>query len=176
VAIRFAFDQDDELRSLETVNPVELCLVAAAPRKSPVLGEVFFQKSPDPNGDFGAGAVAIRYAQRRPVLIVRVAQQVSHAFGLDIDKDVVRRVLAKHYRPGDSGTNGPSWLTFIGHFKDSLWSVDLFRCESILLRSHWVLVVMRRACASSPPPTRAVFSQYAWQEHCQGPFHPPISA
>jgi transposase InsO family protein len=26
--------------------------------------------------------------------------------------------------------------------KDSLWSVDLFRCESILLRSHWVMVVM----------------------------------
>ena len=26
--------------------------------------------------------------------------------------------------------------------KDSLWSVDLFRCESILLKSHWVLVVM----------------------------------
>jgi hypothetical protein len=29
-----------------------------------------------------------------------------------------------------------------GHVKDSLWSVDLFRCESILLRSHWVIVVM----------------------------------
>jgi putative transposase len=26
--------------------------------------------------------------------------------------------------------------------KDSLWSVDLFRCESIRLKSHWVLVVM----------------------------------
>jgi transposase InsO family protein len=25
---------------------------------------------------------------------------------------------------------------------DSLWSVDLFRCESIVLRSYWVLVVM----------------------------------
>src|SRR6266849_6442032 len=25
---------------------------------------------------------------------------------------------------------------------NSLWSTDLFRCESILLRSHWVLVVM----------------------------------
>ena len=73
---------------------------------------------------------------------VRIAQQISHAFGVGIDKDVVRRVLAKHYRPGDSGTDGPSWLTFIGHVKDSLWSVDLFRCESILLRSHWVLVVM----------------------------------
>jgi len=33
-------------------------------------------------------------------------------------------------------------LTFIGHVKGSLWSVDLFRCESILLRSHWVLLVM----------------------------------
>ncbi len=30
----------------------------------------------------------------------------------------------------------------IGHAKDSLWSVALFRCESILLKSHWVPVVM----------------------------------
>jgi hypothetical protein len=34
------------------------------------------------------------------------------------------------------------WLSFIGHMKDSLWSVDLFRCRSILLRCHWVMVVM----------------------------------
>jgi putative transposase len=26
--------------------------------------------------------------------------------------------------------------------KDSLWGVDLFRCESVLLRTHWVVVVM----------------------------------
>jgi transposase InsO family protein len=63
------------------------------------------------------------------------------AFHIQIDKDVVRRILAHHYRPGqDSG--GPSWLTFLGHMKDSLWSMDLFRCESATLRSHWVLVVM----------------------------------
>ena len=49
--------------------------------------------------------------------------------------------LAKHYRP-EAGSDGPSWLTFIGHVKDSLWSVDLFRCELLLLRSHWVMVVM----------------------------------
>jgi len=60
---------------------------------------------------------------------------------MDIDKDLVRRVLAKHYHPmPDDG--GPSWLTLLGHTKDSLWSMDLFRCESILLNSHWVLVVM----------------------------------
>ena len=32
--------------------------------------------------------------------------------------------------------------TFLGHMKDSLWSIDLFRCESATLRTHWVLVVM----------------------------------
>ena len=42
----------------------------------------------------------------------------------------------------DRKENGPSWLTLLGHTKDSLWSLDLFRTESILLRSHWVLVVM----------------------------------
>ena len=71
----------------------------------------------------------------------RIAQQITHAFGIEIDKDVVRRVLSQHYRPG-SGDGGPSWLTFIGHMKDSLWSVDLFRCESITRKTHWVLVVM----------------------------------
>jgi len=37
---------------------------------------------------------------------------------------------------------GPSWLTLLGHMKDSPWSIDLFRCESIQLKSHWMLVVM----------------------------------
>ena len=49
--------------------------------------------------------------------------QISKAFGLDIDKDVVRRILIKNYKPnGDSG--GPSWLTFIGNMKDSLWKCN----------------------------------------------------
>ena len=71
----------------------------------------------------------------------RIAQQIALAFAVDIDKDVVRRVLATHYRPAPH-SGGPSWLTFLGHAKDSLWSIDLFRCESAILRSHWVLVVM----------------------------------
>src|SRR6266853_4672910 len=29
----------------------------------------------------------------------RIAEQITLAFGVDIDKDVVRRILAKHYRP-----------------------------------------------------------------------------
>lgn len=54
---------------------------------------------------------------------------------------MIRRILTKHYRP-DPGAFGPSWLTTLGHTKDSLWSVDLFRCESLVLKRHWVLVVM----------------------------------
>ncbi len=71
----------------------------------------------------------------------QIALIVSRTFGIEIDKDVVRRVLAKYHHP-TPGDGGPSWLTFLGHMKDSLWSIDLFRCESILLKSHWVLVVM----------------------------------
>jgi len=71
----------------------------------------------------------------------RIAEQITLAFGVDIDKDVVRRILGMHNRP-ESGSGGPSWLTFLGHAKDSLWSADLFCCESLTLRTHWVLVVM----------------------------------
>jgi hypothetical protein len=71
----------------------------------------------------------------------RIAQQISHAFGLEIDKDVVRRILANHYFPKPGG-KGPSWLSIIAEARDSLWSVDLFRCESVLLKSFWVMVVM----------------------------------
>ena len=60
---------------------------------------------------------------------------------MDIDKDVVRRILTTHFHP-EAGSGGPSWLSFIGHTKDSLWSLDLFRCESAIIQSYWVLVVM----------------------------------
>jgi hypothetical protein len=63
------------------------------------------------------------------------------AFATSINKDVVRRILAAHRR-SEPGGDGPSWLTFLGQTKDSLWSLDLFRCESLTLRTHWVLVVM----------------------------------
>ena len=71
----------------------------------------------------------------------RIARIIARTFGVTIDKHVVYRVLSTHYRPIPGGT-GPSWVSFIGHTTDSLWSVDRFRCESIVLRSDWVLVVM----------------------------------
>ena len=71
----------------------------------------------------------------------RIAQQINLAFGLDLDKDTVRRVLAVHYK-SDPADREPSWLTVLGHAKDSLWSIDLFRSESNTLKTHWIMVVM----------------------------------
>ena len=67
----------------------------------------------------------------------RIAMQVSDTFGIPIDKDIVRRVLIKHHKNNPEDT-GPSWLTFIGHTKDSLWSIDLFCSGSIHLKPHWI--------------------------------------
>src|SRR5215471_2633923 len=48
----------------------------------------------------------------------RIAQQIALAFGVDIDKDEVRRILGKYYGL-EPGSGGPSWLTFLGQAKDS---------------------------------------------------------
>ena len=65
----------------------------------------------------------------------QIAEQINLAFGTCINKDVVRRILATQYSP-TSTEGGPSWLTFIGHVNDSLWSLDFFRCESIALQTY----------------------------------------
>ena len=102
-----------------------------------------FQKKSGPKGpDQTIINLIIEMKQRNPSYgYRRIAMQISNTFGIILDKDVVRRILSRHYKnnPTDAG---PSWLTFIGHMKDSLWSIDLFRTESIHLKTHWVMVVL----------------------------------
>lgn len=100
---------------------------------------------PGPKGPSAAIIMAIvEMKARNPRFgYMRIAQQISYAFGIKVDKDGVRRVLSTHYgvdKP--SSPAGGSWLTRFVHAKDSLWSIDLFRCESILLRSYWVMLIM----------------------------------
>jgi len=71
----------------------------------------------------------------------RISMQIFEAFGITVSRFAVGRILRKNKHKLPTG-DGPSWLTFIGHAKDSLWSVDLFRCESATLKSHWVMVVI----------------------------------
>jgi putative transposase len=71
----------------------------------------------------------------------KIAEQISNAFGIELNKDVVRRILTRCYRPAPGG-GGLSWLSVIWQAGDRLWSVDLSGTESTLLKSYWVMVVM----------------------------------
>src|SRR5262249_13495880 len=112
-------------------------------RKYRLLFSSAVRKKPGPRGPSPEGGAAVVEMKRRNPTwgCPRIAQQVTLAFDIPINKDVVRRILATKYRPAPDSA-GPSWLTVLGHAKDSLWSLDLFRCESAILRTHWVLVVM----------------------------------
>src|SRR6185436_18267404 len=101
------------------------------------------RKKPGPKGPSKEVMAAIvDMKDRNPTWVCpRIAQQITLAFGIPMNKDVVRRILAVRYNPKPDAAE-PSWLTVLGHAKDSLWSVDLFRCESAVLRTYWVLVVM----------------------------------
>lgn len=101
------------------------------------------RRKPGPKGPSPELIAAICQMKRRNPTFgyQRIAHQLSLVLDIGLDKDVVRRVLAKHYRP-DPTNRGPSWLTFLGHTKDSLWSVDFLRCESLILKTHWVMLVM----------------------------------
>ena len=100
-------------------------------------------KKPGPKGPPHELTNAVVEIKRRNPMFgcKRIAQQINHAFNLEIDKDVVRRILINHYKP-DPRDGGPSWLTFLSSTKDSLWSIDFFRCESILLKSFYVMLAM----------------------------------
>jgi putative transposase len=107
---------------------------------------LFSSKEPMKPGPKGPSqeviAAVVDMKQRNPRWgCPRIAQQITLAFGIPIDRDVVRRILAARYEPTPHSA-GPSWLSALGHAKDSLWSVDLFRCESAVLHTYWVLVVM----------------------------------
>ena len=53
----------------------------------------------------------------------RISMQIFEAFGISISRFAVGRILRKNKHNLPSG-DGPSWLTSIGHIKDSLWSRD----------------------------------------------------
>jgi putative transposase len=69
-----------------------------------------------------------------------IALLVSNSTGISISEQAVRRILRTNLQPNPG--DGPSWQSLIGNQVDSHWSLDLFRCESIHLRSFWVMVVM----------------------------------
>ena len=132
------------IRSAVTLKPSSLLHLhdLLRKRKYRLLFSSKVRRRPGPKGPSKELITAVVEMKRRNPRwgCPRIAQQITLAFGIEIDKDIVRRILSLHYRPDSD--SGPSWLTFLGHMKDSLWSCDLFRCESATLTTHWILVVM----------------------------------
>src|SRR2546427_2791122 len=133
------------IRSAIVLRPSTLLRLhhALKKRKYRLLFSPTVRKKPGPKGPTQeVMAAVVEMKQRNPTWgCPRIAQQIVLAFDIPINKDVVRRILAARYQPKPDSA-GPSWLTLLGQAKDSLWSLDLFRCESAGLRTHWVLVVM----------------------------------
>jgi len=64
-------------------------------------------------------AAVVEMKGRNPRMGCRkIAAQISSAFGLAINKDVVRRILIQNYRPAP-GCDGPSWLSIIGQVREA---------------------------------------------------------
>ena len=74
------------------------------PQDQTLFDLVIEMKSSNPSYDYG-----------------RVSMQIFEAFGISISRFSVARLLRKNKHNLPSG-DGPSWLTSIGDFKDSLWS------------------------------------------------------
>ncbi len=90
-------------RSAITFKPSTLLHLhhALKTRKYRLLFSPRLRKKPGPKGPSQELVEAvIEMKQRNPSWgCPRIAQQIALAFGLQIDKDVVRRILASHYRP-----------------------------------------------------------------------------
>jgi hypothetical protein len=82
---------------------------ALVQRKFPLLFSSSSRRKPGPHSPSPELIVAIVEMTRRNPRFgcPRIAHQISRAFNLAINKDVVRRVLAMHVRP-KSGHHGPS--------------------------------------------------------------------
>ena len=114
----------------------------------------------------------------------RISMQIFNAFGTTISRFTVGRILRKNKDRPPSG-DGPSWLTFIGHMKDSLWSVDLhnklerFQTYYNDGRAHSSLDTKTpKAMAYDEEPDKNVISidHYQWEKQCSGLYELPVAA
>ena len=91
------------IRSAITLKPSTLLNLhqALKTRKYHLLFSAKRRLKPGPKGPSKELVKAvIEMKQRNPSWgCPRIAQQIALAFGIQIDKDVVRRILASHYRP-----------------------------------------------------------------------------
>jgi len=101
------------LRSAIVLKPSTLLAIhkAMSKQKYRMLFSSKRRQKPGPKGPSAELVHAVvEMKQRNPNWgCPRIAQQIAVVFHIQIDKDVVRRILAHHYLPGQ-GSGSPSWL------------------------------------------------------------------
>src|SRR5260370_19758583 len=102
------------IRSAIVLNPATLLRLHRALKKQKyrLLFSSKERRKPGPKGPSQEiMAAVVDMKQRNPTFgCPRIAQQITLAFGIPMNKDVVRRILAVRYQP-EPELVGPSWLT-----------------------------------------------------------------
>ena len=133
------------LRSAIVLKPSTIMAFhrALVKRKYRLLFTPKQRRKPGPKGPAPPLIAAIIEMKRRnPAIRLPADRSAALLYIRCRDRQGCRAPCARQALPAHTRLSGPSWLTLLGHSKDSLWSVDLFRCESLILRTHWVMVVM----------------------------------
>jgi putative transposase len=110
---------------------------ALVKRKYRLLYSPRKRRRPGPKGPSREliGAV-IEMKRRNPHFGCRkIAEQISRAFAVEINKDVVRRILIEHYRPGSAGRRGASRVG-LGSARDPAGSASM-ACYELACRNGW---------------------------------------
>ena len=119
--------------STSTLNKLHQCLVRRKYRA--LFSAQRYGRRPGPKGPSEEIVRAIVETKRRNPLFgcPRIALIITTTFGVEVDKDVVRRVLAKHLRPTPGG-DGPSWTSSHGESSDLLSTLAMWtawRCANV---------------------------------------------
>jgi len=115
---------------------------------------------------------------------VRIAQQITRAFGVEIDRDVVRRVPGRHYRPGGFGIelaliDGVSACRMSDHAvagTRSIWRESWRHSKPTTTAIAGTGGLTPAQRAGTLFPARASLDHYGWQQSCRGLFEIPVAA
>jgi hypothetical protein len=141
-------------------------------RKYRLLFTSAARRRPGPKGPSKELIAAILEMKRRNPRFgcPRIAQQIAHAFGVDIGKDVVRRILAQHFRR-PSGSDGPSWLTLIGDTADTACGTSICSVVNRLFSratGSWSSWIFSRAGSSASALRRLTSTAWRSDNHLAG--------
>ncbi len=105
----------------------------------------------------------------------RIAQQIALAFGLGLDKDVVRRILCVHYRPESVRREYQDTILFWTTTDLEMKLVD-FQHYFNAYRTHAGLEGRLPEPSIHESASAINLGSYRWRSHCRGLFQTPIAA